>query len=80
STAEADWELESSYGDIEIRLPSAFGCLVDASTSYGSIDTDSSLDLRPEEDGAGEVVAGKLGNGGPKLRLHTSSGDIEIRR
>ncbi|MCZ6598306.1 MAG: DUF4097 family beta strand repeat-containing protein [Planctomycetota bacterium] len=80
STAEADWKLESSYGDVEIRLPSAFSCIIDASTSYGSIDTDSSLDLRPVENGAGEVAAGALGEGGAKVRLHTYSGDVEIRR
>ena len=65
STLSEGWELASDYGEVALELPAGLSFALDASTDYGEVQT--------------ELPGVQVGGGGPKLRLHSSSGDVSIR-
>jgi hypothetical protein len=70
-------ELETSGGSIEAELPEDVGVEIDARTSGGRVEVDTPLLLRGSIDPS--HVKGELFGGGPRLRLHTSGGNIRVR-
>jgi DUF4097 and DUF4098 domain-containing protein YvlB len=71
------WSLQSSFGDVEVRVPQGFDCDVFAETSFGCVTSD--VAVRREGQPSDQRVRGALGDGGGRLTLRTSSGDIRIR-
>lgn len=77
STIAEPWTLRSSFGDVELRVPPDFDCNVFAETSFGSVTSD--VTLREKGRRSDRRVAGDIGDGGGRITLQTSSGDVRIR-
>jgi hypothetical protein len=71
------WTLHSSFGDVELRVPTPFDCSVFAETSFGSVTSD--VEMRRQGQPSDHRVRGDIGGGGGRVTLRTSSGDIRIR-
>lgn len=71
------WSLQSSFGDVEVRVPQGFDCDLLAETSFGCVTSD--ITVRAQGQPNDRRVRGALGDGGGRLTLRTSSGDIRIR-
>jgi DUF4097 and DUF4098 domain-containing protein YvlB len=78
SAAESDWRIVSRFGSVSLCVPEAFACDVDASTDFGDVEADFELTRARRSDGASASC--RLGSGGPHVELHTSSGDVSLRR
>jgi DUF4097 and DUF4098 domain-containing protein YvlB len=80
STPSADWEITTGDGSITLELPDAFNAALDAHTGDGGI---SVHDLAVS-DVSGKIgknnLRGRLGSGGPLVRLRTGDGSITLRR
>jgi len=70
-------EIETSGGDIDLRLDPAINLSLDASTSSGEVTSNL-----PHLSVSGEIsrsrLRGTLGSGGETLRVHTSGGSVHI--
>jgi len=77
STIERPWMLKSSFGDVELRVPKDFDCNVFAETSFGSVTTD--VNMREEGKRSDRRIRGEIGEGGGRITMQTSSGDVRIR-
>ena len=73
------WEIRSDYGDVQLDLPPGLSFELDASTDYGEVAADLPGVLGGSKGDETRKLHGSVGNGGPKLRLHSSSGDVSIR-
>jgi len=71
-------ELESVNGRVEVVLPSDTNAVIEAETVSGSISNE--LGLLSTGHIVGHNLHGQLGGGGPKIKLSTVNGSIEIRR
>jgi hypothetical protein len=78
SKVSGAWSLRSGDGGIVLRLPEDLAADLDAHTGDGRIDLDAPLTV------SGTVsrtsVRGKLGAGGPPLRVETGDGSIRVGR
>ena len=75
---EAPIRLRTSNGPITLRLPASASADIEATTSNGPISVD--LDAQFQGRHTRNRLEGKIGAGGPLLRLATSNGPISIRR
>lgn len=74
-----DCSLSTSGGDVEVTLDQSAAFQLDAATSGGDVDA-AGLAITIERGGVGKSrLVGAVNGGGPKLKLRTSGGDIEIR-
>ncbi len=71
------WSLQSSFGDVEVRIPKQFDCDLFAETSFGCVT--SEVTVRGQGRPNDQRMRGELGGGGGLVTLRTSSGDIRIR-
>lgn len=76
----AAWKLDTSSGDVRLRLPAGIGFEVDLSTSSGDIDVGRPVQTvvqgRVSRDD--DRVTGRVGPGGPMVQVSTGSGDVSI--
>jgi hypothetical protein len=77
STIARPWTLRSSFGDVELRVPRDFHCSLFAETSFGSVTSDVTLRERGRR--SDQSMSGDIGEGGGRITLQTSSGDVRIR-
>jgi hypothetical protein len=70
-----DWELSAASGGIRIDVPAGSGFHLDATTSSGSIDVGMPLTMSTS---GRRALRGTVGGGGSRLRVRTSSGNIDI--
>jgi hypothetical protein len=63
-------------GDLEVLLPAAADFELDAKTRSGAVAVEHALEPAPAGD---QRVEGRVGKGGPELRLKSFSGDIAVR-
>jgi predicted DNA-binding protein with PD1-like motif len=74
------WEIRAHSGNVELQLPNDAAFDLDASTSSGEVVVGRPVTMvvqgRVRE--ARRSVNGKVGGGGPRLTVHTGSGDIRI--
>lgn len=87
STSNGDIEFEGSLapndististisGDVVVRLPEDSSFTLDATTISGEIDSD--FELQDGQESRRER-SGTVGNGGPRLEIETTSGDISV--
>ncbi len=72
-----DWDITTGDGGVTLYLPSGFGAELDAHTGDGSIRNE--LDLSASGDNNRRTVRGRLGAGGPQLRIRTGDGSIRLK-
>ncbi|MGA9510257.1 MAG: DUF4097 family beta strand repeat-containing protein [Candidatus Sulfotelmatobacter sp.] len=71
-------ELSSVNGAVEMTIPSDSKAEIEASTVSGRIENDFGLHLNRHQF-VGNALRGELGNGGPRIKLSSVNGRIEIR-
>ncbi len=74
------WEIRARSGNVDIQLPKDAAFDLDASTGSGEVVTDRPITMIVQGTlrESRRSMNGKVGNGGPRLSVHTSSGDIHI--
>ncbi|MGH9509244.1 MAG: DUF4097 family beta strand repeat-containing protein [Terriglobales bacterium] len=72
-------EITSRKGPVQVWLPSQPGFVLDATAERGDIETDFS-ELRVEREDRDSKASGRVGSGGPHVRLTTDRASIEIRK
>ncbi|MBI1790400.1 MAG: DUF4097 family beta strand repeat protein [Acidobacteria bacterium] len=70
-------KLETSGGSITVQLAPSAGVDVDASASGGRVHSEFG---EPQPESRRDVLRTSINGGGPALRLHTSGGNIHIRK
>jgi Toastrack DUF4097 len=79
-TQSGAWEIRTGSGNVHVRVPSNAAFDADISTSSGTIDVNSPIEMTVQ----GRVnetrrqIHGKVRGGGPLLSVRTGSGDIHI--
>jgi len=80
SSPTSDWDISTGDGSVTLVVPTGFGAELDAHTGDGGIQmTDITL-----SNVTGRIsrnaVKGRLGDGGPTVRVRTGDGSIHLRR
>ena len=70
--------MATSGGEVRVTVPSGLGFQLDAATSGGTIRADGLAIVLSSEGSHHDRLAGAVAGGGPKIRLRSSGGDIEI--
>jgi len=80
-TQNGTWDIRTGSGTVRVRLPANAALDADISTSSGSIDVGSPIEMTVQGrvDSSRREIRGKVRGGGPLLRVHTGSGDIHIQ-
>lgn len=73
---EGDFNIETTSGDIMLKLPSSSQFRLEAKAISGDIDIDFPVETEKARKGK---IYGRIGTGGPLLKLSTTSGDIRIK-
>jgi Putative adhesin len=80
-TQTSPWEIRTGSGNVHVRLPGNAAFDADISTSSGTVDVDSPVEMtvqgRVQE--SRKQIRGKVRGGGPVLSVRTGSGDIHIQ-
>lgn len=79
STLGQGWQLASDYGEVLLVLSERLDFELDASTDYGEVRAELDGVLGGARGDETKRLRGAVGQGGAKLRLHSASGDVEIR-
>ena len=79
-TQSGSWDMRTGSGNVHVRLPSNAAFDADISTSSGSVDVGSPIEMTVQGriGDAHKSIHGKVRGGGPLLRVRTGSGDIHI--
>jgi DUF4097 and DUF4098 domain-containing protein YvlB len=74
------WDARTGSGNVRLRLPANSAFDADISTSSGSIDVNSPIEMTVQGrvGDSHKSIHGKVRGGGPLLRVRTGSGDIHI--
>jgi DUF4097 and DUF4098 domain-containing protein YvlB len=72
-------EITSRKGTVSVQLPSQPGFVLDATAERGDIETDFN-ELKVERQDRDSKASGRVGTGGPHVRLTTDRASIEIRK
>jgi hypothetical protein len=77
----SNWEIRTGSGNVHVRLPGNAAFDADISTSSGTVDVDSPIEMtvqgRVQE--TRKNIRGKVRGGGPLLSVRTGSGDVHIQ-
>ena len=77
----SNWEIRTGSGNVHVRLPGNAAFDADISTSSGTVDVDSPIEMtvqgRVQE--SRKTIRGKVRGGGPLLSVRTGSGDVHIQ-
>jgi len=74
--ARDDMSFSTGSGSVRVKLPAGYNGELDASTGSGSIDSDFELKVQGRLDP--RRVRATIGTGGPRLKLSSGSGRLEI--
>jgi hypothetical protein len=79
-TQSGTWDIRTGSGNVHVRLPASAAFDADISTSSGSIDVGSPIEMTVQGrvDETHRQIHGKVHGGGPLLKVRTGSGDIHI--
>ncbi|HWP36810.1 MAG TPA: DUF4097 family beta strand repeat-containing protein [Gemmatimonadales bacterium] len=76
--ASAPMDFTSGNGSVTVLLPAAFEGDIEIMTGNGEFESDFPITTQGRF--STHRLAGRIGKGGPHLRLRTGNGDIELRR
>lgn len=68
----------NQHGSVDLGLPEHGGFVLDAQTRNGGLENDFGLESWTEGDA--HRLTGKVGAGGPQVRVETTDGDVTIRK
>jgi DUF4097 and DUF4098 domain-containing protein YvlB len=74
-----DIRVDSQFGDVTVAIPSRSAFSVDARTRWGSVDSDFS-ELSRNRENERESLSGRVGSGGPEIRIENRNGSIRIEK
>jgi hypothetical protein len=79
-TQSGTWEIRTGSGNVRVRLPGNSAFDADISTSSGTVDVDSPIEMTVQGrvNDTRKQIHGKVRGGGPLLSVRTGSGDIHI--
>ncbi len=80
SRVERDWKLSSSYGAVVLEVPEGFACVLDADTSFGSVECDFPVTIEAGKRKGDRGLKGTIGAGGGAVRLSSGSGDVALKK
>jgi hypothetical protein len=80
-TQGGSWEIHTGSGNVHVRLPSNAAFDADISTSSGTVDVESPIEMTVQGriGDSHKQIRGKVRGGGQLLRVRTGSGDIHIQ-
>lgn len=80
-TQSGTWEIRTGSGNVRVRLPGNAAFEADISTSSGTIDVGSPIEMTVQGrvNETRKQIRGKVRGGGPLLSVRTGSGDISIQ-
>jgi hypothetical protein len=80
-TQTGTWDMRTGSGNVHIRLPQNAAFDADISTSSGTVDVGQPIEMTVQGrvGDSHKSIHGKVHGGGPTLRVHTGSGDIQIQ-
>jgi putative adhesin len=80
-TQTGAWEIRTGSGNVHVRVPGNAAFDADISTSSGTIDVDSPIEMTVQGrvNETRKQIHGKVHGGGPLLSVRTGSGDIQIQ-
>src|ERR1022692_1928365 len=80
-TQSGAWDVRTGSGNVHVRLPANAAFDADISTSSGTIDVGSPIEMTVQGrvNDAHKQIHGKVHGGGPLLKVRTGSGDIHIQ-
>jgi hypothetical protein len=75
-----NWEARAGSGNVHLSLPRDSAFQLDASTSSGELNVNHAITVTVQGnlDAARHELKGTVGSGGPRVTVHTGSGDIDI--
>jgi DUF4097 and DUF4098 domain-containing protein YvlB len=76
--AKDDMTFSTGSGGVRVTLPAGYNGELDATTGNGEIRSDFDLKIQGRMDP--RRVRATIGNGGPRLRLSTGNGRLEVRK
>jgi hypothetical protein len=80
-TQTGTWDMRTGSGNVHVRLPQNAAFDADISTSSGTVDVGQPIEMTVQGrvGDSHKSIHGKVHGGGPTLRVHTGSGDIQIQ-
>lgn len=75
---EGDWEITTGDGSVTLHMPSGLSAEIDAHTGDGSIRNELDLVVSGEDGRSRRTLRGRIGEGGPRLRIRTGDGAIRL--
>jgi len=78
SDIDSDWDISTGDGSIVFRVPEHFNAELDATSRDGSVRSNLTGLERIRSDGGREALRGRLGNGGPLVKLRSGDGSIRV--
>jgi hypothetical protein len=78
NASDRSMEFESTNGSIDLAVPPGFEADLDASTIHGSINLDEAFGVQVEKGIVGQKAKGEIGQGGERLRLATTNGNVKL--
>jgi len=79
SAPSGDWDIVTGDGSVTLEVPDGFGAELDAHTGDGSIHMQDITVSNVSGTIGKHTVRGRLGSGGPALRVRTGDGSITLR-
>jgi DUF4097 and DUF4098 domain-containing protein YvlB len=76
--SDRNMEFKSVNGSIELTVPPDFVADLEASTVHGGIVIDDSFGVQVEKGVVGQRARGEINQGGERLRLSTTNGNIKL--
>jgi len=80
SAPSADWNITTGDGSVTLEVPDGFGAELDAHTGDGHVRLQDVVLSNVVGELRKNTVKGRLGGGGPALRVRTGDGSITVRR
>jgi len=74
-----DWDITTGDGGVTLYLPADLGAELDAHTGDGTIRHDLALNPGGSSSNGRRTLRGRIGAGGPQLRIRTGDGSIRIK-
>jgi hypothetical protein len=76
--SDRSMEFESTNGSIDLTVPTGFEADLEASTVHGGINIDETFGVQVDKGIVGQKAKGEIGQGGERLKLATTNGNIRL--